>query len=657
MPTVSVSRDRLFAHLGRTYTDHDFDELCFEYGIELDEITSERIEATKSDACRLTGSQIAALSEEVIYKIDVPANRYDLLCIEGISRGLRVFSGDMDPPVYRVLPPVDGGATTAVTVFKANVDTVRPYVACAVLRDVTFDEARYESLIDLQDHLHRNVCRGRTLVAIGTHDLDEVAGPFVYDARPPGDVRFVPLTHAAEGRTFDGRELLDFYEADPACKHLRPYVPIIRDSALYPVVLDSEGTVLSLPPVINGARSRITLRTRNVFVECTATDVTKANIVLDTVVAMFSEYASRPFTVESVTVDYVAADGGGAVESHVTPRMEARRETASVNFVNSLIGINVGPDRMADLCNRIQLGPARILPPPVGGVDEDDDDDGPVLEVTVPPTRSDILHAVDIAEDVGIAYGYNNVARTVPQTCTVGREQPLNQLGDLLRDEMSRAGYVEVLTHGLSSRRDNFGALRRGEGAAVSLSNPANAEYEVVRTTLLPGLLKCLQHNRSSSFASGFRLFEVSDVVLPDAGHVDTETIVGARNARRVCATYSGPTSGFEVIHGLVDRIMTLCEVSPTREYVAASGTAAHAKAHCREGWRYEIRELAEGANDEVGGTYFPGRAAEVLLWSPRTGGEMAVIGTFGVLHPEVLGNFDVMYPTSAVELSLAHLL
>ncbi len=87
---MSVSRDRLFAHLGRSYTDHEFDELCFEFGVELDDVTSGKIEATKSETCHLTDAQIASLSDEVIYKIDVPANRYDLLCIEGISRSLRV---------------------------------------------------------------------------------------------------------------------------------------------------------------------------------------------------------------------------------------------------------------------------------------------------------------------------------------------------------------------------------------------------------------------------------------------------------------------------------------------------------------------------------------------------------------------------------------
>jgi len=243
----------------------------------------------------------------------------------------------------------------------------------------------------------------------------------------------------------------------------------------------------------------------------------------------------------------------------------------------------------------------------------------------------------------------------VPQTCTVGGEFPLNQLGDLLRDEIGRAGYVEVLTHGLCSIHDNFTALRRKETPAVSLSNPANVEYQVVRTTLLPGLLKTLQHNKSASFTGGFKLFEISDVVLPDDKHVVTETIVGAKNCRRICAVYAGPTSGFEVIHGLVDRIMTLTEVAPEKEYIEHSTKGGELKYRIsREDWFYTIGELS--TDDVLAGTYFPGRAAEILLTRPE-GGERVQIGTFGILHPEVLHNFDIQYPASCMELDLEALL
>jgi len=574
---------------------------------------------------------MSSLSSAIIYKIDVPANRYDMLCVEGICRGFRIFLEEMEAPIYKI----EGTPTETMTV-KPSTSQIRPFVVCAILRDVTFDPERYASFIDLQDQLHRNLCRQRTLVAIGTHDLDSVEGPFTYDARDPQAIEFVPLTHST---SFTSKDLLELYETDATCKHLKPYVPIIKDSPVYPVVLDSKERVLSLPPIINGDHSKITLDTKNVFIECTATDLTKANIVLDTVVCMFSEYCAKPFTAEPVQVKYLS-DNGDITREYVTPVLSTRREKAGVDFCNSLIGVNLTADQMVSLCNKVQLGPAVSV-------------DGQ-LEVTVPPTRSDILHPVDIAEDIGIAYGYNKIIKRIPQTSTVGGEQPLNQLGDLLRDEIGRAGYIEVLTHGLVSIRDNFTALRRPVTAAVSLSNPANIEYQVVRTTLLPGLLKTLQHNKSASFTAGFKLFEISDVVFPDNSHTVTETIVGAKNARRLCAVYAGPTSGFEIIHGLVDRIMTLSEVAPSAEYVASSGKAEEEKYRVsREGWLYTIEALGETEADA--GTYFPGRAAKVLLTSPA--GEKVRIGAFGILHPEVLGNFDIQYPSSCIELDLEALL
>ena len=669
MPTLAVLRDRLFLAIGKDYTEDEFDELCFEFGVELDEVTSDYAEAEKAGVAKAQLKSMN-LSKEVTYKIDVPANRYDLLCVEGLSRAIRIFLGMQDSPVYSLKEPLSG-KRELITV-KASTSGVRPFVVCAILRDVTLDQARYESFIDLQDQLHRNLCRMRTLVAVGTHDMSELQGPFVYSADTPEDIKFVPLTET--DRSFNAKELMDHYITEPACKHLKPYVPIIYDKPKYPVIRDAAGTVLSLPPIINGRKSRIQLHTKDIFIECTATDLTKANIVLDTVVTMFSEYCSDPFTIEPVDVLYeetndiqvrvsrersvrAASEPCGRRKntyisyptpltphlisplpppiSQTTPKLFTRRETASVDVVNSTIGINCPGEKMVDLCTKMQLGPAELI------------EGGKTISVTVPPTRSDILHAVDIAEDVGIAYGYNNIVKKVPSTYTVGAEQPLNQFGDLLRDEIGRAGYTEVLTHGLLSTHDNFTALRKEVDmeVAVSLSNPANIEYEVVRTTLVPGLLKVLQHNKAASFTNGFKIFEISDVVLRDDGHVVSESIVGARNSRRLAACYAGPTAGFEIIHGLVDRVMQLSEVCPEAEYIKTSVKADEEKYRItREGLYYTIKESSDAM-------YFPGRAADIMF--RRDNGEAVKIGSFGVLHPDVLKTFDISYPTSCVELNL----
>ncbi len=333
---------------------------------------------------------------------------------------------------------------------------IRPFVVCAVLRGVSFDKKRYKSFIDLQEKLHLNICRRRTYVAIGTHDLDTIQGPFRYKASAPTDINFVPLTEN-EGRSYGGKELLDFYREDPSAKHLKPYTDIIYDSPVYPVIYDSNNRVLSMPPIINGKHSRIQMHTTNVFIECTGTDLTKANIVLDTVVSMFAEYCTSPFTAEAVEIIYEAT---GEVQK--TPLLSHRTCDAPIKDIVGIVGVDIPPADICKLCDRMQLGPAEYLP------------EQGVVRVHVPPTRSDILHPVDVIEDVAIAYGYNNIPLEFPPTQCFGRPLPINQFADLLRAEIARAGYVEMLTHGLCSTAENFTHLRRPVGPAVSLSNPAN---------------------------------------------------------------------------------------------------------------------------------------------------------------------------------------
>jgi len=86
---------------------------------------------------------------------------------------------------------------------------IRPYVSGAILRNIKFTQARYESFIALQDKLHQNLARQRTLVAIGTHDLDTVKGPFTYEALPPKEIEFKSLNQA---KKMNGVEMMKFYE-------------------------------------------------------------------------------------------------------------------------------------------------------------------------------------------------------------------------------------------------------------------------------------------------------------------------------------------------------------------------------------------------------------------------------------------------------------
>ncbi|KAG0477626.1 hypothetical protein HPP92_012345 [Vanilla planifolia] len=213
MPTVSVGRDRFFQVLGRSFIQEEFEDLCFEFGIELDDVTTEKEIIRKETHLEAEG--VGEGDEEVIYKIEVVANRYDLLCLEGIARALRIFIGKENIPIYRCRD------TPFLSMLQMNVceatKEIRPYVVCAVLRGISFDKANYSSFIDLQDKLHQNICRKRSIVAIGTHDLDTIEGPFTYEAK-----------------SFRADELVEFYRSD---LKLKKFLHIIENS---PVTMFSE---------------------------------------------------------------------------------------------------------------------------------------------------------------------------------------------------------------------------------------------------------------------------------------------------------------------------------------------------------------------------------------------------------------------------------
>ncbi|KMP08154.1 phenylalanyl-tRNA synthetase beta chain [Coccidioides immitis RMSCC 2394] len=331
MPTISVDKAALFKALGQEYTTEQFDELCFEFGLELDEDTS------NSERPIVNGVQ-----EPPQLKLDIPANRYDLLCFEGIALMLNIFRGKTVLPNYRLVTPPNGALQTIVV--KKETANIRPYISGAVLRNIHFDKARYDSFIALQDKLHQNLARRA--------DKD---------------------------------------------KHLGKFLHIIRDSPVYPIIYDSKRTVCSLPPIINGDHSKITLDTRNVFMEITATDKTKVEVVNNIMVAMFSQYTSEPFTIEPIQV--VSEHNN---ETRQVPNIKPRLTQASISYINQCCGLNLSAQEICDLLKKM----AYIAKPSKSSAD--------LIDVEVPITRADVLHEADIMGGCRYSLWFQRVAKIIP---------------------------------------------------------------------------------------------------------------------------------------------------------------------------------------------------------------------------------------------------
>lgn len=234
-------------------------------------------------------------------------------------------------------------------------------------------------------------------------------------------------------------------------------------------------------------------------------------------------------------------------------------------------------------------------------------------------------------EDVAIAYGFNQLPRSFPsKSATVAQPLALNKLSDIIRLEVAMAGWSEVMPLILCSHDENFAYLNRSDNGATAakLANPKTAEYQVVRTSLLPGLLKTIRENKKHSLP--MKIFEVSDVVLK-APELERK----CRNERHLAVAFYGRTSGFEVVHGLLDRIMLMLKAA----------FHSHEEGLPDRAMEYWIEEDADNP------TFFEGHAASIHV---RVGaGKVRCVGTFGILHPTVLERFELRYPISTLEINV----
>jgi phenylalanyl-tRNA synthetase beta chain len=629
MPTVSIYEDDVKAELGDVLKNYgskqnmvkSFDELCFNFGLELDEVTSEYEMFKKERGDAFKPEDAIGKSKEQIFRVEVPANRYDLLSHEGLMIAFKVFLGLIKPPKVKL--------STNKAVYTIQVDKsvypLRPFVVGAVLRNMRFTPSIYRSFIDCQDKLHQNLCRRRTLVAIGTHDLDKITSETIcYTAKTPNSINFVPLKQSAK---MDGNELLDHYLKHP---DLKEYCRIIKDSPVFPLITDNDKTVLSLPPIINSEHSKITLETRNVFIEMTASDLTKANVCLNTFVTHFSQYCSEPFTVEPVIVKYPSDHGYATVAGRdfVYPQLETRTMTVNSETIKAGVNPNDAELNQSKICSLLtRMCCESIVTSPS------------TISVEVPIYRSDIMHACDIIEDVCIAYGFGNIVAEQAKTLGKPREQPINKLSDLLREKLAMFGYDECLNWTLCSEKENFSYMGREkvpqvvltDGTSkwnlekevpVRLSNPKTREFDIVRTSLLPGLLKVVASNKHNPVPN--RLFEVGDVVFQTRGE-------GAVNERRIAAIYAGKTAGFELKHGLVNSLMRFMGYVLEEEL---------GQQFCKISKTYSLRECSHPS-------FLKEMQGEIVV-------DNVVVGVVGVVHPNVLEEYGIDFAVcSAMELNL----
>ncbi len=483
---------------------------------------------------------------------DITPNRIDLLSVEGMGRALANFIGTKDPCTYKV------HESDAVFNVDPSVNDVRPYVVGGIVKGVRIDDSTIKSLMQVQEKIHTTHGRHRKKVAIGIHNLDTIKPPFTYKAVHPNEISFVPL---------DMDESLNLDQVLERHPKGKEYAHLVNEHKKYPIIVDSQNNVLSFPPIINGELTRVSDSTTNIFIDITGTSFEAVNSALCILSSLFADRGGKLYSVK--------------MGNKRLPDMSRKTMEVSVEQINDLIGFKLNS---TDVIKLLKM---------MGHIAKGKDK----LKVDVPPYRADMLHWVDISEDVAIAYGYNKLKPTLPDLSTIG--QLIGKKEDSLVEVLVGLGFNEMVTYTLSNSELNYAKMRIGDDKKASIiMNPLTVDFTLFRTWLLPSLLNVLSLNSHEAMPQ--KIFEIGECI--DGGNKHIHIACAIEKAK---ATFSDIKS---ITDALVFEL----------------------------GSDYTFRE-------EEHPSFIPGRCLAIYSGKARK-------GFLGEIHPEVMNNFNIEEPVVALD-------
>ncbi len=542
MPTINCSMKDLFALLGKKLKEQELVKILEYAKAELDDKAGDNLTIELNDT-----------------------NQPYLWSVEGLARHLKAAIGKSKGYESLTLEKSD-----VVVKVDKSVSRVRPFIGCFMAKGPALTDYQLQQLIQLQEKLALSFGRKRQKVAAGLFPAGSLSFPLLYKAVSPKSVSFVPLG------TRSSMNLQQVLEKHPKGVD---YGWILKDMKKYPVVLNGKREVLTFPPITNSETlGKLQPGDKEIFVEVTGTDLQAVNLAA---VIFAYVFADRNYRIYPAKIQYGS-------KSYVTPDVKPERFKFDRDVVDSLLGVSVSESELKNLLERAQY---KYLGKSV---------------VEIPPYRKDILHSVDVAEDVAIMTCYDNVASLPLTSYTVGGTLPIQDTIDTMRVLLIGFGYQEMWSAVLSSKDLLMDRMNLTEKNFVEIENVMSATYSCLRSWLLPVLMDVLSKNRHVDYPQ--RLFEQGIVTVKDGKEL--------RDEEHVAAVSAHSASSFTEMKQLFEAVLRNQSV----EYI--------------------IDEFDLGC-------FIPGRAAKVIVNKKQ-------VGFFGEIHPIVLERFGLTTPVVGGELNLS---
>ncbi len=527
---------------------------------EFEALLGSKMTKETEEKISLFGTPLEKINEKEI-EVEIFPNRPDLISLQGYMRSFKAFLGrETGLKKYSVKKPEKNYEVK----ISASVKEVRPHTACAIVKSLNFDDDKIKEIIDLQEKLHKTVGRDRKKVAIGIYPLEKVTLPIKYEARSPEKIKFTPLESDKE------MNALQILRKHPAG---REYEHLLIEHDKFPVFIDSKNNILSMPPIINSHETgKITTATKDVFIECSGEHLETLKKTLNILVTTLAEMGGKIFQMELHYPD----------KKIITPDLEPEKMKLSLENTNKLLGLELKESDLLRLLTRMGF-------------------DYKNKTVRIPAWRTDILHEVDITEDIAIAFGYDNFIPEIPKIATTAEESRKSKSKSKLAEILVGLGLIETSSYHLIKQKE---AELFKLSDKIELEN-SKTDYKFLRPNLLIPTLRIFSENKDHEYPQ--EIFEIGAVFSRDeneeTGIKETENLIIALSP-----------GNFTKIKQILD-------------YLAHSLNL-----------NFKITESTHP-------NFAEGRTASIQL-------NNKTIGCIGEIHPQTLRNWTIKMPLAVLEIS-----
>lgn len=526
-----------------------FDKKVFEKEIgKLNEKMQERI--------ALFGTPVESITDDEL-ELEIFPDRPDLLSYQGFKRNFLTFLGRKVLKNYKVNKPEKNYKVN----INSSVKNVRPHTACAIVKGLQLDDSKIKELIEMQEKLHFTVGRKRKKLAIGIYPLEKIKLPITYKALEPDKIKFVPLEM---NREMSGLQILQRHTTG------REYAHLLAGKSKFPVFIDANKNILSMPPIINSQLTgKVSEKTKDVFIECSGFDLEILGKTLNIIVKTLADMGGQIYSMQT--------------KGKITPNLNPEKAKISLENINKLLGLNLTEKQLKQLLEKMNYKYSKG-------------------KVEIPSERVDILHEVDIIEDVAIAYGYDKFVPGIPEIATIGKENEKEIIKRKISEILSGLNLLEVSNYHLTNQEEQFkkmGISDKQKKEFVEIKE-SKTDKNILRKDLMHYLLKIISENNDVEYPQ--KIFEIGKVFDKD----ETEKLS--------CVIIPGNFTGIKQILLYLEKMMDL---------------------------KFEFDEPEETP------TYFiEGRTAKIKL-------NGKYLGYIGEIHPKILDNWKIKMPVALFEINL----